>query len=68
MSESCIYVTQIRLGLISRTNQIVPSKSASNGRKFAFALRAAIFVFWVKQEIFNFGDISPFWGAFKVVL
>ena len=64
MSESCTYVTPIRLGQISRTNQIAPSKSASNGRKFAFALRTAIFVFWVKhEEVFNFDDISPFLGV-----
>ena len=64
VSEPCMYVAPIRLVLISRTNQIAASESASNGRKFASTLRTALFVFWVKQEeVFNFGVISPFLGC-----
>ena len=42
-------------------NEIASSESASYGRKFASALRTAIFVFSIKQEeVFPFGVISPF--------
>ena len=64
VSESCMFVTPVILGLISRTNQIAASESVSYGRKFASVLSTAVFGFCVKQEkVFTFGIFSPFPGC-----
>ena len=59
-----MYVTPIRLGLISRTNQIAASESASYGGKICFHFENDHLCFSVKQEeVFTFVVISPFPGC-----
>ena len=56
-----MYVTPIRLGLISRTNQIATSESTLYGGKICFRFENGHLCFTVKQEeVFTFGVISAF--------